>query len=136
MRIGITVDSTPVVYEEDSVKLNSRLSPRSSQADFTVLSGIVPAVEDEVAITRAETPYQSAAVAIGLPALGGESTYINNFFGGYIQDVEDVIHGISLRYKVQCYDYQGRLDHIIVDEDYSSKTCSEHTGRMSMMRLM
>jgi hypothetical protein len=122
MRIGITVDSTPVVYEEDSVHLNSRLSPRSSQAEFTSLSGVVPAVEDEVAITRADTPYQSAAAAIGLPALGGESTYINNFFGGYISDVEYILHGIDLRYRVSCYDYQRRLEDIIVDEDYSSQT--------------
>ncbi len=145
MRVAVKVDGAPVrLYPPENFGLNSVLSEHVSTADFdidgedvqdTPLLAVMPATIayggnthpyslQEVKIDRGPVPFESCALS-PMPALGGASTYIDHFFGGYIASVDILVSGLRKIYRCSADGYNGVLRRILVDKSYTSKTEAE-----------
>jgi len=123
MRAGITIDSVEYSFWENSLILESNLGRRISLARFEV-EGTAPSGKDEVSIYRADTPYENAAIA-PVAAMGGQSTYLDYFFGGYLAQIEPRLRGVTPTYYCVAQDYNILPAQISVTKSYTTKTSKE-----------
>jgi len=143
MRVAIKINDANVVHYEKSLILDSALSPRKSTVVFDVegeerlatpslaisrspaIGGYtLPELKHEVKIDRGAAPFESCAIG-SVIALGGNSTYIDHFFGGYIASIETRLIGIRRFYHCTAQDYQARLASILIDKSYTGQTEQE-----------
>jgi len=143
MRPSLKINGSEVHILKPTLNLNSRLAHRISTAGFDILGeerwvtpgfsvAIVPAMrgythpygKDEVVIDRAPTPMQNCAISIK-PALGGESTYLDHFFGGYLATKEIRLVGRGRFYRCTAQDYNILTTQQLVTESYVGKTEQE-----------
>ncbi len=137
MRVEVKINANPVNFFQDSFGLNSQLSQRVSTADFdiegeerfetpslaigkvTAIGGYtMPITKQEVKIDRGAAPFENCAISDAI-ALGGASTYIDHFLGGYIASVEPRLKGVRKYYRCSADDYNGVLHQIVVNETYA-----------------
>jgi hypothetical protein len=142
MRVEVKVNGAVQTLIDRTLQLDSRLGPYSSSAQFVVegeerwstdslavskqhvaLYGYTrPVGRQPVAINRGDTPFTNNAAAPRVIAMKGKSTYIDNFFGGYVSSVEYLLTGVRLHYLIHCQDYNQRTNSIIVNETYAAQT--------------
>ncbi|GAF68051.1 unnamed protein product, partial [marine sediment metagenome] len=123
MRAGIKIDSVEYTFWEHSLVLESHFGRRVSLARFEV-EGDAPTGKDEVSIYRANAPYENAAIARAA-AMGGRSTYLDTFFGGYLAEIEPRVRGVSTTYYCVAQDYNILPPQILVTESYAADTAKE-----------
>jgi len=143
MRVEVSINGADVKLFERSLSLNSRLGKRISTASFDVegeerwatpsfaiaeanaIGGYTrPWVKDEVKIDRGAAPFVNCAIAEA-SALGGNSTYTDHFFGGYLAAVELKLAGVRRFYRCTAQDYNVLPTTKLVTKTYSAKTEQE-----------
>jgi len=143
VRTEIKINDASVILYNYSLILRSQLSARISTALFDIIGeryssepslaiSISPAIggftrphtRDEIAINRKATAVQNCAIVMS-PAIGGASTYLDKFFGGYVAMVDKRMEGDQKIYSCQCHDYNSRLGSIKINKSYSGKTEAE-----------
>lgn len=143
LRLKITVNGAEVDYQKRSLILSSELGQRISTARFTIvgeprrdtaslaaapvsaIGGYTrPRELDEIRISRRDNPLVNCAT-LPVVALGGVSTYLDDFFGGYIVKIEKDKLGVgNMRslYHCQAQDYNVRPTQVLVTESYVAQT--------------
>ena len=143
MRLTITVDGAEVQWIKRSLTINTRMgtristtgldilgeerwaTPASSVARVVAIGGyILPHEKAEVIIDKTDTPLINCAVG-RFVAMGGESSWLDRFFAGYMSSVERRIIGkIQGRriYRITAQDYNALTTQILVTESYAAKT--------------
>jgi len=143
VRVAITIKDADVDLFEHSLALDSRLGKRVSTAQFDIegeerlatpslaiantpaIGGYtLPAVKDEVKIDRGAAPFVNCAIA-PIVAMKGNSTYLDNFFGGYIASVEIGLTGVRRYYHCTAQDYNSLTTQILVTKSYAAKTAKQ-----------
>ena len=143
MRAAIKVNEASVRFLKNSLLLNSRLGDRISTASFDILGEerwatpssalartvaiggyIRPWGKDEVHIDRSPTPFVNCAATQAM-ALGGNSSYIDHFFGGYLSTVEIGLIGRRRFYRCTAQDYNVLPTQKRVTKSYVTKTEQE-----------
>ena len=144
MRPEVTINGSIVQLYENSLSLQSQMSQKVSTAVVDIegeewaedssyaIALNVPAyggytrvqARDIIEINRGATPYENAAIILS-PAMGGNSTYLDKFFAGYVAIVEQRTDGLRKIYHCQCQDYNSRLNSILVDKTYTNMTEAE-----------
>jgi len=143
MRVSVSVNGADVKVLKPSLKLDSRLGNRISTGSFDFLGedrwaspsfaiALIPAMggythpygKDEVKIDRGPTPMQNCAISL-TPALGGNSTYLDHFFGGYIATKEIRLIGRRRFYRCTAQDYNILITQKLVTKSYIDKTEQE-----------
>jgi len=96
--------------------------PSLANAQIVALGGYTrPQVKDEIQINRAPAEMENCASA-GVVAFGGDSKWLDYFFGGYIATVDHKKVGIRRFYRCTAQDYNIVLHSILVNKSYTSKT--------------
>lgn len=143
MRVVVEVNDSKVQIFKNSLRLHSELGQRISTALFTIVGEdmwVPPALSiapvaaiggctrpynwDECKIDRGLIPLESCAIA-PVAALGGESKYLDHFFGGYIVSVEKTKLGAGLSralYHCQAQDHNILPTRILVTQNYVAQT--------------
>jgi len=143
MRVSVKINGADVKVLKPSLKLDSRLGNRISTASFDFLGeekwatpscaiALIPAMggythpmgKGEVKIDRAPTPMQNCAISL-TPSIGGRSTYLDHFFGGYIATKEIRLIGRRRFYRCSTQDYNILTTQKLVTESYEEKTEQE-----------
>jgi len=140
MRPEVKINGSPVQLYEDSLSLQSQMSQKVSTAtvdiegeeweeDASYAITLNPAyggytrvmARDLIEINRGATPYENAAIILS-PCMGGNSTYLDKFFAGYVAIIEQKTDGLRKIYNCQCQDYNSRLNSILVNKTYTNQT--------------
>lgn len=94
----------------------------SASIDGSAYGGYTfPFSKDEVKIDRKAVDFVSACSIDGC-ALGGNSTYLNNFFGGYISSKEIRMIGRRRFYRITAQDYNVLPSGVLVTKNYVAQT--------------
>jgi len=94
-------------------------------APVAAIGGYIrPELRQEVKIDRGLTPFVNCASG-KFAALGGKSTWLDHFFGGYITEIENLLVGVRTVYRCVAQDYNSYLHSILVNETYTTKTEQE-----------
>jgi len=140
VRTEIKINDAIQTVIEKSLILTSRLSPRKSTAQFDIegeniwapaalsttkrtvaFGGFTnPKLWQSVAINRGRTPFVNCATTRKVVALGGNATYIDNYFGGYVMAVEHYTEAVRPFYRIFASDYNARASKILVTKTYAA----------------
>lgn len=82
---------------------------------------ILPHDKAEVIIDRTLTPMNNCAVGRFI-AMGGESHWLDNFFGGYIASIDHRLIGNRRIYRITAQDYNVLTTQVLVTKSYAAKT--------------
>lgn len=141
MRPEVKINGAVCDLIERSLTLNVRLGKNISTAEFDIegeeysvktprvaIARVVsykgytrPNDGDTVEINRGAVPMVNCAIVPAV-AMGGKSTYLNEYFGGYVAMKQTNTKGFRRRYHLNAQDYNVKTTRKLVTKSYSSKT--------------